>query len=155
MNLAIKLLVLSIFSISILCANDTKVVYDLTSGDIHTIEHKLIRSVTAVARYYLPKENEAKIMVVISGDAYKFFIDDLEKSPYAEDDKLDETQMYFKPLLANLYEVYGVTFHMCSTGMESRKIKKSSLYDYVNADKMKSVYLIDAQNDGYAYMPIH
>jgi len=64
-------------------------------------------------------------------------------------------QAQFKPLLENLNDIYGVTFNMCSSGMKARKIAKNTLYKYVHADKMKSVYLINAQNEGYAYMPIH
>ncbi len=64
-------------------------------------------------------------------------------------------QEKFKEPLLQLNDKVGVTFNMCSVGMKARKIEKNTLYQYVHADVMKSVYIIKAQNNGYAYMPIH
>lgn len=155
MKNSIKILVLILLSTTLSLAQPAKVVYDLTSGEIMTIKHKLIRSLTAVAKHYASKKEHVEIMVVISGDAYKFFIEDLESSPYAKDEEVEAIQMSFKSGLEALHTVYGVTFNMCQSGMNARKIEKKSLYEFVNADMMKSVYLINAQNDGYAYLPIH
>lgn len=153
--MSMKIVVLLLLMLNFSFGQTAKVVYDLTSGDLQTIKHKLIRSVTAVAKYYAAKKEHVDIMVVISGDAYKFFIDDLESSPYANDEEIEDIQMTFKPRLEALHTVYDVNFNMCQSGMQARKITKKSLYPFVNAEKMKSVYLIDAQNGGYAYLPIH
>jgi len=139
----------------VLYADTAKVVYDLTTGDINKIEKQLLNSMTAVAKYYASEKKTLKVIVVISGDAYKYFIEDLKASPYASDEDAVNMQKEFKPRLSELNDVYGVTFYMCSNGMKARKIDKDTLYKYVHADVMKSVYLIDAQNNGYAYMPIH
>ena len=155
MKNSIKILVLILLSTVFTLAEPAKVVYDLTSGEIKTIKYKLIRSLTAVSKYYAAKKEDVDIIVVISGDAYKFFIDDLASSPYAKDKKVEDVQMTFKSGLETLHTAYGVTFNMCETGMKARKIEKKSLYKFVNAEKMKSIYLINAQNDGYAYLPIH
>ena len=149
------LLIASLLSLGSVYADTLKVVYDLTTGDSYKIEKYLINSVTAVSKYYAREKKKLKVMVVISGDAYKYFINDLAASPYALNEEAVDAQLMFKPRLAKLNEVYGVTFYMCSTGMKAQKIDKKTLYKYVHADVMKSVYLIDAQNDGYAYMPIH
>lgn len=149
------LLITTLLSFSSIYADTVKVVYDLTTGDINKIEKHLINSVTAVAKHYAGMQKKLKVIVVISGDAYKYFVNDLKASPYALDEDAVDMQAQFKPLLENLNDIYGVTFNMCSSGMKARKITKNTLYKYVHADMMKSVYLIDAQNDGYAYMPIH
>lgn len=155
MKYGVKILVLILLGTVISFSKPAKVVYDLTSGDVLTIKHKLLGSVRAVANHYARKKEKVDIMVVISGDAYKFFIDDLESSPYANDEEVEDMQMHFKPRLEMLHELYGVIFNMCRSGVISKKIEKKTLYPYVNVEMMKSVYLIDAQNDGYAYMPIH
>ncbi len=140
---------------SALFADTAKVVYDLSSGNSVKIEKHLIKSIKTVAEYYKKEKKEFKAIVIISGDAYKYFVNDLKKSPYADQKDLFEIQPHFKTLLKNLNDKYHVTFNMCLTGMKARKIPKDILYQYVHADVMKSVYLIEAQNAGYAYMPIH
>ena len=66
-----------------------------------------------------------------------------------------EMQPKFRPLLQELNDNDHVTFKMCSVGMKARAIKKETLYPFVHADMMKNVYLINAQNEGYAYIPVH
>lgn len=138
-----------------LFADSVKVVYDLSTGDSSKIEKHLINSVIGVFKYYSSLNKRLDVKVVISGNAYKYFIEDLKASPYASDQDALEIQPYFKILLKKLNDTYGVDFEMCASGMKMRKIEKHTLYEYVEAEKMKSIYLIDAQNEGYAYMPIH
>lgn len=116
---------------------------------------KRIKSINALSQYYEEEKIEFQVIVVISGDAYKYFVDNLKKSPYADDKNVSLAQDKFKTPLFELHNKTGVTFNMCSAGMKARNIKKDTLYQYVHADVMKSVYLIEAQNNGYAYMPIH
>ena len=136
-------------------ADEAKVVYDLSSGESTKIEKHLIKSINALLKHYKNEKKELKIIVVISGKAYKYFVSDLKNSPYALDKDALDMQEKFKQSLTNLNDDHAVTFNMCSTGMKARKIDKKTLYNFVHADVMKSVYLIEAQNDGYAYMPIH
>jgi uncharacterized protein len=154
MKSIIKLIIFLGLTSTMSLSESAKAVYDLVSGDINTIEKKLIRSVNAVAKDYASKKKHLDIIVVISGDAYKFFIEDLESSPYAKDEKVKAVQSDLKSRLEALHTVHGVTFNMCETGMKARNIDKKSLYTFVNAEMMKSVYLITAQNNGYAYLPI-
>lgn len=155
MNVFKRVLMVSLLGLSTLYAENAKVVYDLTTGDAQKIEKHLIDSIDAVAKYYKKENKELKVIVVISGDAYKYFVNDLKASPYASDKDALGVKEKFSYRLQNLNDTYGVTFNMCSSGMKARKIAKSTLYKYVHADVMKSIYLIEAQNDGYAYMPIH
>jgi len=148
--------VLMVFFLSFtsIYADELKVVYDLSSGNVNKIERQFLDSLVAVSKHYSSEKKSLKTIVVISGKSYKYFIDDLKDSPYANDEDALEIQPYFKLRFKNLHDVYGVTFQMCSSGMKARGIKKETLYDFVEAEKMKSVYLIDAQNNGHAYMPI-
>ena len=149
------LTVLLLLASSAVYADTAKVVYDLTTNDVQKIKKHLVRSITAVSNYYVSQKKEFKAIVVISGDAYRFFIQDLKNSPYSDDSELKALQSELKPLFEKLHKEHHVTFDMCETGMDARDIKKETLYTFVNAEMMKSIYLISAQNDGYAYMPIH
>ncbi len=155
MSVFTKLVLVFSVCLGVSYAQSAKVVYDLTSGDSAKIEKHLINSIKVLGEYYKEEKIELKVIVVISGDAYKYFINDLKKSPYALEQGVIEVQQKFKTRLKDLNDIYGVTFNMCSSGMKARKIDKNTLYHYVHADVMKSVYLIEAQNNGYAYMPIH
>lgn len=155
MSVFIKFVLVFSVCFGVSYAQSAKVVYDLTSGDSSKIGKHLINSVKALGKYYKEEKIELKVIVVISGDAYKYFINDLEKSPYALEQDVIEVQKKFKIRLKELNDAYGVTFNMCSSGMVARNIDYNTLYQYVHADVMKSVYLIEAQNNGYAYMPIH
>ncbi|HQS67975.1 MAG TPA: DsrE family protein [Sulfuricurvum sp.] len=141
--------------VSAVYADGAKVVYDLSSGDSAKIEKEMIKSIKNVAQYYKSQNQEFKAIVVISGDAYKYFIQDLKESPYTMDKAAIEIQPKFRPLLQELNDNDHVTFKMCSVGMKVRQIKQETLYPFVHADMMKDVYLINAQNEGYAYIPVH
>jgi len=154
MKLITRLFIVLLLGVGSAYADTVKVVYDLTTGDSKKIEKHLIESLDAVVKHYQKEKKELKVMVVISGNAYKYFVNDLKVSPYKDDQEAIEVQEKFRDRLHHLNDT-GVTFNMCSAGMKARKIDKNTLYKYVHTDAIKSVYLIDAQNDGYAYMPVH
>ena len=131
-----------------------KVVYDLRTGDGKLLYAKL-QSLKAVANHYIEKKSDYKIAVVIGGDAYKFFVDDLQFSPYDKDAELKTLKPKIEPKIKELAEVYDVNFTMCDVGIEYRAIPEDSLYEFVEAKETRNIYLIEFQNDGYAYIPIH
>ena len=152
----IKTLVLGILlSVGSLFAAEQKVVFDLTSGDEAKIAKHLVRTVEGLATYYKANDIDYKVVVVISGKAYKYFVEDLKNSPFKGKLKVAKAQKKLAPLLAKLHSEYGVEFDMCKAGMSARNIDKKALYNYVKTDLNKSVYLIKWQNEGYAYLPIH
>ena len=136
-------------------ADERKVVFDLRSGEPARIEARLVSDIKYIKDHYEKRNIEFKAVVVISGRAYKYFIEDLENSPYKDDDELVEVQSKLRPLFRELNDNYGVTFNMCEVGMNDRNIKAESLYSYVTSDKLQAVYLIDWQNAGYAYVPVN
>jgi intracellular sulfur oxidation DsrE/DsrF family protein len=136
-------------------AEERKVVFDLRSGDPARIEARLVEDIKYMTRHYRERNIEFKAVVVISGRAYKYFIEDLANSPYKDEVELIEVQNKFRPIFKELNDDYGVTFEMCEVGMSDRNIKPESLYSYVNSDKLQAVYLVDWQNAGYAYVPVN
>lgn len=144
-----------LLSMTSLIAAEQKVVFDLTSGDETKIAKHLVRTVEGLATYYKANDIDYKVAVVISGKAYKYFVQDLKNSPFKGKLKVEKAQKNLAPLLAKLHSEYGVEFDMCKAGMSARNIDKKVLYNYVKTDLNKSVYLIKWQNEGYAYLPIH
>jgi len=151
----IKTLLLSLIFVSGFSqAGEKKAMFDLTSGDAERIEQRIVGAIKYLSNYYKKEGDEFKAVVVISGKSYKYFIKDLDNSPYKGDEELTAAQKKLEPMLLELHEKYGVRFDMCGGGMKARNIKAESLYSYVHTDKMKYVYLINWQNEGYAYLPI-
>lgn len=135
--------------------DERKVVFDLRAGDPGRMEARLVGDIKYMAAHYRKQDMDFKAVVVVSGRAYKYFIDDLENSPYRDEEGISELQEKFRPLLRELNDNYGVTFEMCEVGMRDRNIQPETLYSYVNADKLQAVYLIDWQTKGYAYVPVN
>ena len=144
-----------LLSLTSLMAAEQKVVFDLTSGDVATIEKHLIKNIEGLAGYYKANDIDFKAVVVISGNAYKYFVQDLKSSRFKGKLKVERAQKTLEPLLEKLHTEYGVEFDMCKAGMKARNIDKKVLYSYVKTDLNKSVYLIKWQNEGYAYLPVH
>ena len=136
-------------------AEERKAVFELTSGDAERIESRLLNGIKFLDAYYKEQGDEFKAVVVISGKSYKYFIEDLKHSPYKDDMDLIEIQKRFRPLIRELNDDYGVRFDMCGVGMKQRGIKAETLYPFVHSNKAQPIYMIDWQNQGYAYMPMH
>ena len=134
--------------------SENKVVYDLRTGEGKKISN-LLGSIKSVANHYIDKKSDYKIAVVIGGDAYKFFVNDLQFSPYDKDAEIKALKPEIGPKLRELAEVYDVNFTICDVGIEYRAIPEDSLYDFVEAKETRSIYLIEFQNDGYAFIPLH
>ena len=134
--------------------SENKVVYDLRTGEAKKIS-SLLGSIKAVVTHYIEKKSDYKIAVVIGGDAYKFFVNDLQFSPYDNDVEIKAVKPEIGPKLRELAEVYDVNFTICDVGIEYRAIPEDSLYDFVEAKETRSIYLIEFQNDGYAFIPVH
>jgi len=119
-----------------------KAVIDVTTGDLERFEQKVIKGSTAFKNYFEGNFKEIDIVVVIHGDAYKFF--------YKKNKK---------PLLSqrirSLATTYDITFLMCEAGMKKLHLKKSDVLDVVAFIPNAGIGLITKQNSGYAYIPVH
>lgn len=131
-----------------------KVVFELTTGDQKKFEQTVLNGIIKNKNHYESKMEELEVAVVIHGDAYKFFIKDLESSPYKDDKELKEAQESFSKRLKSSVEIYKVQYLMCQAGMSNLNIAKESLYDFVTLVPTSTMGLIDKQSEGYAYVPI-
>ncbi|MEZ0323695.1 MAG: DsrE family protein [Hydrogenothermaceae bacterium] len=152
-----KLVIFFILFISYLsfAEDNPKAVINLTTGDINRFKMYLLSGVVNSAEYYKNNIKELKVVVVIHGDAYKFFIKDLNNSPYKDDKLLVENQKELEAKLSYLSKNYGVKFIMCEQGMKGRKIDPKTLYPFVELVENAFIALVNWQNQGYAYIPIH
>lgn len=129
-----------------------KVVIDFRSGDLHIFENYLINGLANNIQYYRDNLKELKVVVVVHGDGYKFFIKNLDKSPYKDDIQLKKKQKELRERLENLVKFYGVRFEMCKAGMKTRGISEDNIYSFVKPVYSALVGLVNWQNKGYAYM---
>jgi uncharacterized protein len=132
-----------------------KVVFDLTSGKLEAIEKRVLSGIAFNKTHYENKLDKLDVAVVIHGDAYKFFIDDLKNSPYKNDAALVKAHDQLSKRLSTMASTYEVEFIMCEAGMKSNKIDPKSLYNFVTLTPSSTIGLIDKQNENFAYVPIH
>lgn len=132
-----------------------KVVFDLTSGKLEAIEKKVLSGIAFNKTHYENKFEKLDVAVVIHGDAYKFFIDDLAHSPYKNDAALRKAHDHLSKRLTAMASTYEVEFIMCEAGMKSHKIDKNTLYNFVKLTPSSTIGLIDKQNEHFSYVPIH
>ena len=131
-----------------------KVVFDLTTSDIKTFEKRLLSAIVHQKTHYEGKLEELKVVVVIHGGAYKFFIQDLAASPFKDDKNLVAAHSDLSKRIASMSQNYEVEFLICEIGMRGLKIAESTLYDFVEVIPSSTIGLIDKQNEGFAYIPI-
>jgi intracellular sulfur oxidation DsrE/DsrF family protein len=150
----VLVLILLVFSFSI-AEENPKAVINLTTGDLKKFKMYLLSGLANSAEYYKNQLKDLKVVVIIHGDAYKFFIKDLQNSPYKDDKELLENQKEIESKLSYLATNYGVKFQMCEQGMKGKKIDPKTLYNFVELIPNAFIGLVDWQNKGYAYIPIH
>ncbi len=129
-----------------------KIVIDFRSGDLHIFENYLINGLANNIQYYRDNLKELKVVVVVHGDGYKFFVKNLDKSPYKNEIQLKKKRKELKERLENLVKFYGVRFEMCKAGMKARGISEDNIYPFVKPVYSALVGLVYWQNKGYAYM---
>ncbi len=140
---------------TLLYASDKKAVYDVSTGDLTRFKQTVLSSVVRNSDYYQNQLQSLHVAMIIHGNAYKFFIKDLKHSPFAQDKELLKEQVELKKRLEALNRFYQVEFYICGSGIKKRHIKKEMLYDFVKITPNATIFLIDRQNEGYAYIPIH
>lgn len=131
-----------------------KAVLDLTTGDLHTFERKVLKGIVAHKTHYEGQLKELDVAVVIHGDAYRFFVKEPSETIYRDDANLTKVYPELKKRIASLQKTYDVEFLMCRAGMKMRHLKQEQIVDYVTLVPNASIGLIDKQNEGYAYIPV-
>lgn len=146
---------LSIMLGLVLQAQDVqKVVYDLSTTSLETIEKRFIKGIVANKNHYENQLKELEVVVIIHGDAYKFFVEDPKKTIYKNDKEIKKADKALKSRLQSLADTYDVKFQMCQAGATSNKLTREDIYDFVEMIPNTVIGLIDAQNDGYAYVQV-
>ena len=147
-----KIILILLFASSMMYAKDYKVVFDLMTSSECKLNKALIKNVEKLRTYYKKNGDTLKVAVVISGGSYKFFVKDLNNSPYNHDKDLKHTFYKRSSMLTKFSK--NVNIEVCSMGMAKRGIKPEVLQDFVVPAFNKTDALIRYQNDGYAYIPI-
>jgi uncharacterized protein len=147
-------LLLTLFTSLIAGESVKKVVFDLTTGDPAVFEKKVLSGIVRQKIYYEGKLQELKVAVVIHGDAYKFFVKNLQNTEYKDDKVLLEKHDEYMKRLTTLADTYEVSIYMCDVGRNKHKLDIQDLYDFVEIIPNSTIGLIEQQNEGYAYVPI-
>jgi len=151
-----KVIIICIALIGLLKADENvmKLVLDLTTSDVVKFERTILKGIALNKARYERQFKELEVVVVIHGGAYKFFIKDLNFSQYKDDKKLLKVSKEFLSRIKSLHNTYDVKFLMCKAGMDARGISKEDILDVVELTPNAMIGLIDAQNNGSAYMPV-
>ena len=151
-----KIFLLLLSTIILLLAQDktAQVVYDLTTKEMETFERKILKAIVANKAHYEASLTELDVVVVIHGDAYKFFTKNPSNSIYKEDKALVKSYKSLAKRIKSMVENYDVEFLMCKAGMSKRELKTTDIYKFVTIIPNSTIGLIDKQNEGYAYVPV-
>ena len=135
-------------------AAPAKVVVDLTTGDLPKLKARLLEALPKLKAHYAAQGKALDAVVVVHGEAYRFFLKDLEGTPYASEAGLREAQADLHKRIDAL-RAEGVRFEVCSVGMGRLGLKPEQLQPGVGVAASAVIALIDWQNAGYAYVPVH
>lgn len=147
---ALILLLIATFAFS----DTQKIVVDLTTGDIETFKTRLLSGLPGTIKYFTDRGDRVDAAVVIHGDAYKYFVENLENTKFWADEQLANAQEELRKKLTDMRKTYGITFEMCQTGMSKRGILSADIYKFVIPIKSATAGLVAWQNKGHAYIPI-
>lgn len=150
-----KKVVLFLMLVGILQAQEAyKVVYDLTTANIKTFEEKVLKGIVFTKNYYESNSKELEAVVIIHGGSYKFFLKDVNKSEFKNEQEVISAQAGLKNSLEILSQTYNVKFLMCNVGATKHKLDRDNIYTFVKMTPSAVIGLIEMQNKGYAYIPI-
>lgn len=132
-----------------------KVVYDVTTGSFEKFTQVIASGIVFQKNHYESKMEDLQAIVVIHGEAYRYFLKSLNNTPYTNDKVLDKNHSELIKRLESLNKYYGVKFEICGIGMRKRQIKEDQVLPFVEIIPSSTTGLIDAQDAGYAYVPVN
>jgi len=130
-----------------------KVVYDLTTDSIEKFSRSILSGIVFQKSHYESKMEELHVIVIIHGEAYRFFLNSPEKTKFVTDQALIQQHSDLIKRIESLQKNYGVIFRACETGLKNHNLVPNQLISLVELIPTSTTGLIDAQNDGYAYIP--
>lgn len=131
-----------------------KIIVDLTTGNIDTVKSRFIKGVANTTNHFKQKGSAVETVVIIHGEAYRYFIKDLDSSKYSTEIELHDSQQELRKGFENLTQKYKIRFEVCSVGMKKNQLTSDMFYDFVHVVPSAQISLIEWQNKGYAYLPI-
>lgn len=132
-----------------------KVVYDVTTGSFEKFTQVIASGIVFQKNHYESKMEDLQAIVVIHGEAYRYFLKSLNNTPYTNDKVLDKNHSELIKRLESLSKYYGVKFEICGIGIRKRQIKEDQVLPFVEIIPSSTTGLIDAQDAGYAYVPVN
>lgn len=135
-------------------SEEPKMVIDLTTSSVVKFEKNILKGIEVHKTYYANSLKELEVAVVIHGEAYKFFVKNIESTLYKDDKDLVKVYADLKKRIATMSDTYDVEFFMCKAGMNKRKLEDKDIVDFVKIIPNSTIGLIDKQNEGFAYIPV-
>ena len=108
-----------------------------------------------IVDYFSAQGVTVEVAVVIHGESYKFFINNLENTQYGLDKSLVEHQEVIRKRLEEIEKKYKIHFEICMVGMHKKGILTEDIYPFVTPIKSAMVGLVKWQNAGFAYIPVY
>ncbi|MDO9304783.1 MAG: DsrE family protein [Sulfuricurvum sp.] len=149
------ILFIALFAVTIAFADTKKFMIDLKTGDMESFSKQLLVGVPGVIDYFSAQGDTVEVAVVIHGESYKFFINNLENTQYGLDKSLVEHQDVIHKRLEEIEKKYKIHFEICMVGMHKKGILTEDIYPFVTPIKSAMVGLVKWQNAGFAYIPIY
>jgi len=136
-------------------ADTKKFMIDLKTGDMESFNNQLLVGVPGTIDYFTAQGDKVEVAVVIHGEAYKFFVENLDNTQYGMDKALAERQDAIRKRLVEIEKKYHIRMEICMNGMHRKGILSEDIYPFVTPIKSAMVGLVKWQNKGYAYVPVH
>lgn len=142
--------------LTVLCFGEVhhKIMVNLTTGDQEKFFSHFLGGVKGTTEFFCQKGENVDTVVVIHGEAYKFFVEHLENTQYGTDPKLADAQETIHQKLMELFQKYNVRFEVCRIGMNGKGILTQDIYPFVVPINSAMIGLVKWQNEGYAYVPV-
>ena len=149
-----KFMLVLILSLSVY-AKEHKVLFDLQTGNVKVLQKQLIDEIGSLQRYYLSQAQKLEVVVLVSGNAYKFFLKDTDKTLYSLNKSFIKVKNDVQMKLRLLSSDFKVRFETCESGMKHRGIAFEQLVDFIEPVYSHNVGLINLQNEGYAHIRVY
>ncbi|SFV63220.1 hypothetical protein MNB_SM-4-87 [hydrothermal vent metagenome] len=150
----IILLLLTIFTLANADEETVRVVYDLTTEDVNKFEKNILKGIAVSKAYFEGNLQEFESAVIIHGEAFRFFLKDVEHSSFNSNSQLLEAYPELSKRVASMADTYEVEFLMCEASMSKYGLTKEDIVDYVQFIPTSTIGVIKKENEGFAYFPV-
>ncbi|MDF1883368.1 DsrE family protein [Sulfurimonas sp. SAG-AH-194-C21] len=150
----ILLVLLTMFTLANADEETVRVVYDLTTENVAKFEKNILKGIAISKAHFEGNLQEFESAVIIHGEAFRFFLKDVENSSFNSNTELLEAYPELSKRVAGMADTYEVEFLMCEASMPKYGLKKEDIVDFVKFVPTSTIGIIQKQNEGYAYFPV-